>query len=186
MNCQLCDAVIEEDAPYIVWHTGGDCHGGCEICAEYQRDGLTSCADCCETVECSGLHLGGRTFAPELEMRIDGWACDLLWHAVWNPTGIGVHDAQVACAWMDRTGGADYDPAMSDLPGGRYASVDEFKRTDGPALLRRLALSDDRLDRLADVYLQPGFGGFVRHTGIFTPEGLLERLGRVGGRPRPA
>ena len=71
-------------------------------------------------------------------MRIDGWACDLLWHAVWNPTGIGVHDAQVARAWMDRTGSADYDPAMSDLPGGRYASVDEFKRTDGPALLRRL------------------------------------------------
>ena len=175
-SCDLCDTLVKDDVPYVVWHPECEPDGDCLICYETHRDGVMLCADCCETLACMGVRVDSRVFAPELDVRADAWACDLLWRAVWNPDGIGVRDAKVARAWLDRTGGQEYDPAVSGLPDGCYASVDEFKRSDGPALLRRLALPEDWLDRLADAYLQSGFDGLVRRSDVSTPERLLERL----------
>lgn len=171
-ECGICGRVLEEHAPYVVWHTGWD---GCEDCDYDYEHGKVVCADCIEALEYFGYTFAGNTYVAELPFVLHRWACDMLWHAVWMPGDLTVGEADCARRYLDHAGYADADPAWDALPSRWWDTPDEFKASGyATAFLRRFGLGEEDLDRLTQACLGEDNGEWYTVVG----------LGKVGERLR--
>lgn len=158
-ECGICGRVLEEHAPYVVWHTGWD---GCVECDRDYDEGVVVCVDCIEALRYAGIGLGGDVYVGDLPSVADMWAQNTLWHAFWTPERVTVCEADCARRYLDRSGNKDVDPAWDWLPYGTWSDVDGFKADLGSALCHRF-LTDD-MDGLAAAYLKQGDGWVATRT----------------------
>lgn len=159
MYCRICDGLLSEHRPYVVWHTGWD---GCEECDRDYDEGVVVCAECIEALRCAGIELDKDVDVIDLPFDVDMWAMSALWHAFWTPERVTLREADCARRYLDRSGGKNADPAWDWLPYGTWSDVDGFKADLGSALCRRF-LTDD-MDGLAAAYLKQGDGWVATST----------------------
>lgn len=170
MYCRVCDGLLPEHRPYVVWHTGWD---GCMECDRDYDEGVVVCADCIEVLRYAGIGLDGDVYVRDLQCTVDMWAQNTLWRAFWTPERMTVCEADCARRYLDRSGNEDVDPAWDWLPIGTWSDVDGFKADLGSALCHRF-LTDD-MDGLAAAYLKQGDGWVGTRTR--NARKLAERLG---------
>ena len=86
MYCRICDGLLPEHRPYVVWHTGWD---GCEECDRDYAEGVVVCAECIEVLRYAGIGLDGDVYVGGFAVRgghvgaeyalarfLDAGACD--------------------------------------------------------------------------------------------------------------
>lgn len=141
MYCRICDGLLSEHRPYVVWHTGWD---GCEECDRDYDEGVVVCAECIEALRCAGIELDEDVDVIDLPFDVDMWAMSALWHAFWTPERVTLREADCARRYLDRSGSKNADPAWDWLPYGTWSDVDRFK-ADMTAydLLLELGVIDD-------------------------------------------
>lgn len=159
MHCRICDGLLSEHRPYVVWHTGWD---GCEECDRDYDEGVVVCAECIEALRCAGIELDEDVDVIDLPFDVDMWAMSALWYAFWTPERVTLREADCARRYLDRSGSKNADPAWDWLPYGTWSDVDRFKADLGSALCRRF-LTDD-MDGLAAAYLKQGDGWVATST----------------------